>query len=129
MKDTGRAEVPEWLSEKMTAGDPAAVITDAALSGRSEICVGTIDLFVSIYGAEAGNLALKALATGGVYLGGGIAAKIIEKLSDGAFMKAFMDKGRYEPMLRRIPVRVILNQKTALLGAAHYGLDHLPPDR
>jgi len=105
------------------------VITDAALSGRSEICVGTIDLFVSIYGAEAGNLALKALATGGVYLGGGIAAKIIEKLSDGAFMKAFMDKGRYEPMLRRIPVRVILNQKTALLGAAHYGLDHLPPDR
>jgi glucokinase len=129
MKDTGRAEAPDWLTEKMAVEDPAAVITDAALSGRSEICMHTVDRFVSIYGAEAGNLALKALATGGVYLGGGIAARIVKKLTDGSFMKAFTDKGRYAELLQRIPVRVILNQKAALLGAAHCGLDHLPSER
>jgi glucokinase len=128
MKDTGRAEAPDWLTEKMAVEDPAAVITEAAMSGRSEICVHTVDRFISIYGAEAGNLALKAMATGGIYVGGGIAAKIIKKLSDGAFLKAFTDKGRYAEMLQRIPVRVIMNHKAALLGAAHYGFDHLAPE-
>jgi len=126
MRETGRAEVPGWLSEKMAVEDPAAMITEAALSGRSEICVQTIDLFVSVYGAEAGNLALKALATGGVYLGGGITTKVLKKLSDGAFLKAFTDKGRYAEMLGRIPVRIILNQKTGLLGAAWYAFDAMP---
>jgi glucokinase len=73
---------------------------------------------VSIYGAEAGNLALKVMATGGVYVGGGIAPKILPKLEEGVFMRAFVDKGRFRDVLEQIPVRVILNDKTALLGAA-----------
>jgi glucokinase len=125
MKDTGRAKVPGWLSKKMAAGDPSAAITEAARTGRSEICVKTLDLFVSIYGAEAGNLALKALATGGVYLGGGIVPHIIPKLSDGTFMKAFVDKGRYASLLRSIPVRIILNETVGLLGAARHAFDAL----
>ncbi len=77
-----------------------------------------LDLFVSLYGAEAGNLALKVMATGGVFVGGGIAPKIIEKLKDGRFMGAFTAKGRLRPVLEAMPVRVVLNDKTALLGAA-----------
>jgi glucokinase len=98
--------------------DPAAVITQAALREKSHLCMRALDLFVSIYGAEAGNLALKVKATGGVFLGGGIAPKIIEKLKGPAFLEAFMDKGRMRPLLEAIPVRVILNDRTALLGAA-----------
>jgi glucokinase len=123
MIETGRAEEPERLRKRMAVEDPAAVITEAALSGRSEVCSKTVELFVSIYGAEAGNLALKALATGGVYLGGGIAPRMISKLSDGAFMKAFVDKGRYAALLRSIPVRIILNETVGLLGAARYAFD------
>jgi glucokinase len=82
--------------------------------------VQTLDLFVSLYGAEAGNLALKVLATGGVFLGGGIAPKIIRKLQDPIFLTAFTAKGRMKPLLQAIPVRVILNDKTALLGAARF---------
>jgi len=126
MKETGQAEEPGWLSKKMAVQDPAAVITGAALSGRSKLCVETVELFVTIYGAEAGNLALKALATGGVFLGGGIAPRMIPKLSDGAFMKAFVDKGRYAALLRSIPVRIILNGTVGLLGAARYAFDRRP---
>jgi glucokinase len=79
-----------------------------------------MDLFVSIYGAEAGNLALKIMATRGVYIGGGIAPKIIRKLQEPRFMEAFCDKGRLKPVLQLIPVRVITNDLTALLGAARY---------
>lgn len=129
MKDTGRAKEPGWLSEKMSVRDPAAVITEAALSDRSKICVKSLDLFVSIYGAEAGNLALKALATGGIYIGGGIAPRIIRKLSAGPFMKAFVDKGRYAGLLSKIPVRIILNPTAALLGAAQYAFNALTPSR
>jgi glucokinase len=127
MKETGRAEEPGWLSKKMAIQDSAAVITEVALSGRSKLCVETVELFVSIYGAEAGNLALKALATGGVFLGGGIAPRMIPKLSDGAFMKAFVDKGRYAALLRSIPVRIILNETVGLLGAARHAFDALLP--
>lgn len=125
MKETGRAEEPDRLRKRMAVEDPAVVISEAAQTGRSMICVETVALFVSIYGAEAGNLALKALATGGVFLAGGIAPRMIPKLSDGAFMKAFVDKGRYASLLRSIPVRIILNETVGLLGAARYGLDHL----
>jgi glucokinase len=86
------------------------------------LSVDALDLFVSLYGAEAGNLALKLMATGGVFVGGGIAPKIIEKLKGKAFMEAFTAKGRLKPLLETIPVRVILNEKTALLGAARYAL-------
>ncbi|MFQ5962397.1 MAG: glucokinase, partial [Candidatus Methylomirabilales bacterium] len=91
-----------------------------ALANQDELCVKALDIFVSIYGAEAGNLALKVKAVGGVYIGGGIAPKIIDKLRDGTFMKAFTDKGRLSPLLEAIPVRVILNPKTALYGAARF---------
>jgi glucokinase len=82
--------------------------------------VQALDLFVSIYGAEAGNLALKVMATGGVFVGGGIAPKIIAKLKETTFVEAFTAKGRLRPLLEAMPVRVILNDKTALLGAARY---------
>jgi glucokinase len=121
LTQTGRLNEPGWLTEKiLAAADPSAAITQAALSGESEVCVKTLDLFVSVYGAEAGNLALRAKAIGGVYVGGGIAPKILDKLEDGTFMRSFTDKGRYRELLSAVPVRVVLNQETALQGAAYY---------
>ena len=117
LRDTGRGEEPTWLAEQIAQGDPPATISKSALEGTSEICVQALDMFVSLYGAEAGNLALKMLATGGVYVGGGIAPKIIRKLSSTIFMKSFTAKGRSSGVLKEIPVRVITNDKTALLGA------------
>jgi glucokinase len=105
------------VAEAMRRGDPSAAITRAALAGECPLCGQTLDLFVSLYGAEAGNVALRSLATGGVYLGGGIAPKIIERLKGPGFMLAFTAKGRLSPLLENIPVRVILNDRTALLGA------------
>jgi glucokinase len=118
LRDTGRGEEPAWLSKQMRQQDPPAVIARAALEGKSALCVQALDLFVSLYGAEAGNLALKVLATGGVFVGGGIAPKLIQKLKGPAFIEAFIAKGRMRPLLEAMPVRVILNDKTALLGAA-----------
>src|SRR2546426_4141624 len=117
IRDTKKNE-PTWLAERLKVGDPAAIIAELGLSGKAEICVQALDLFASVYGAEAGNLALKALALDGVSLGGGIAPKLLAKLKDGTFMRAFVSKGRYKRLMSTIPVRVILNQKTALLGAA-----------
>jgi glucokinase len=117
LRETGRGEEPAWLAEQIAQGDPSAAISKSALEGTSAICVQALDIFVTLYGAEAGNLALKVLATGGVYVGGGIAPKIIRKLSSTAFMKAFSAKGRVGSVLKDIPVRVITNDKTALLGA------------
>jgi glucokinase len=118
LKDTRRAEEPTWLADEMRQRDPPPVITENALKGKSSLCAQALDLFVSLYGAEAGNVALKVMATGGVYLGGGIAPKIIAKLRDPVFMNAFTAKGRMRPLLQAMPVRVILNPKAALLGAA-----------
>ena len=119
-EDQGMAEPPA-LSERLSAAeDVSAVISMAALSGDFEICVKALDLFVSLYGAEAGNLALRAKALRGLYVGGGIAPKILEKLKDGRFMRSFTDKGRYDALLAAIPVQVILNQQAALRGAAYY---------
>jgi len=120
LRDSGRGEEPPWLAERMRQQDPAAVVSAAGLNGESELCVQALDLFVSIYGAEAGNLALKVMATGGVYLGGGIAPKIVRKLKDPVFLNAFTAKGRMKPLLQAMPVRVILNPKTALLGVARF---------
>ena len=102
----------------MRARDPAAVISDAAQSGKSPLCLQALDLFMGLYGSEAGNLALKIMATGGVYVGGGIAPKNLDELKDGTFMKRFVAKGRMQRLLETMPVKVILNDKTALLGAA-----------
>jgi glucokinase len=118
LRDTGRGEEPPWLAEEMRREDPGAVITRAALQGRSVLCAEALDLFVSLYGAEAGNLALKMMAVGGLYLGGGIAPKILDRLKGKGFVEAFLAKGRMRPLLERMPVRVILNDRAALLGAA-----------
>jgi glucokinase len=119
LKDSRRFGAEDsWLSEKMKGEDPAEVISETARLKKSRLCVEALDLFVSIYGAAAGNLALQVMAVGGVYIGGGIAPKIIWKLRDGTFVKAFKDKGRLSRIVTQIPVRVILNERTALLGAA-----------
>jgi len=120
LRDTKRGEEPAWLTIELQQQDPAATITKAALAGRCALCEQALDLFVSLYGAEAGNLALKIMATGGVFIGGGIAPKIVQKLSTSLFMEAFLAKGRMQPLLAMIPVRVILNDQAALFGAAHY---------
>ncbi|HEU4684127.1 MAG TPA: glucokinase [Nitrospira sp.] len=117
LRDTKKNE-PTWLAEKIAVGDPAAEIAEAGLKGQAEIAKQTLDLFASIYGAEAGNLALKAMALNGVYIGGGIAPKLLTKLKDGTFMKAFTNKGRYKRLMSSIPVHIILNDRTGLLGAA-----------
>jgi glucokinase len=117
LRDTKRNE-PTWLAEQIKVGDPAALIAEAGLKKQAEIAVQALDLFATIYGSEAGNLALKALALDGLYVGGGIAPRLLAKLKDGTFMKAFADKGRYKKLLGSIPVRVITNPKAALLGAA-----------
>lgn len=122
LRDTGKAEEPPWLAEEMRQGDPAPVISGCALAGKSPICMQALQIFVSLYGAEAGNLALKVLATGGVFLGGGIAPKIISKLKEPEFLDAFTAKGRMRALLQGIPVRVIMNPRTALLGAARHAV-------
>jgi len=101
----------------MNAGDAPAVVTRAALEGSCPMCGKALDIFVAVYGAEAGNAALRFLATGGVYLGGGIAPKIIDKLREAPFMVAFTAKGRLSALVQNTPVHVILNERTALLGA------------
>ena len=100
------------------ADDPAPVIAERGVSGQDPRCARALDMFVSLYGAQAGNLALTLLATGGVYVAGGIAAKIIDKLRDGAFLRAFCDKGRMREVLSRVPVRVVISPEVGLLGAA-----------
>jgi glucokinase len=120
LRDTGRCQEAPDLREAMRGRDPSAVISQAALENRCPLSGQALDLFVSFYGAEAGNLALKIMATGGVFLGGGVAPKILPRLKSARFMDAFADKGRFRSFLEAIPVRVILNDKTALLGAAHY---------
>jgi glucokinase len=121
LRDVRGIEEPASLAERIQNEDPNAVITELALAEKSELCEKTLDMFTSAYGAEAGNLALKILSVGGLYIGGGIAPRIIEKLKDGAFMKAFTDKGRLSQLLINMPVRVILESRAALLGAAAYG--------
>jgi glucokinase len=120
---TRKHTVAGWLREDMQAHDPAAAISRAAQSGRDELCVEALELFVRLYGVEAGNLALKMMASGGMYLGGGIAPKILEQLESGAFMAAFRAKGRMQGLLDHMPVRVILNDRTALYGPAVYAGD------
>ena len=121
LREVRGVEEPAWLAEQINAaGDPNAVITEMGLAAKSEICVKTLDMFASAYGAESGNLALKVLSVGGLYLGGGIAPRLIEKLKDGTFMKAFTDKGRLSQLLINMPVRVILESRAAVLGAAAY---------
>jgi glucokinase len=114
-----RSEAPETpaVAAAMKSGDPAAAITQAALALNDPLANNTLDLFVSIYGAQAGNLALMAGATGGVYIAGGIAPKIISRLADGRFLRAFLNKGNMSSYVRTIPVQVIMNPEAGLAGA------------
>jgi glucokinase len=120
---SGKPE-PQWLTYQAAHGDLAAISTHAGLEGTDQVCVQALDYFTQNYGAVAGDLALHMFALGGVYIGGGIAPKILPKLQSPIFMKAFTNKGRLSPLLATIPVYVILNDKTALQGAAWYAFHH-----
>jgi glucokinase len=102
--------------------DPAPVITRQGLDKSCPVCVETLNLWAAIYGAEAGNLALKVLALGGIFVAGGIAVKILEKMKDGTFFQAFQDKWKFETLMNNIPVSVILNESAPLIGAAYEAL-------
>jgi len=118
LRDTGKGKVPEWLADQMLKTDPAAAISEAALEGKCTMCAQALDIFVSVFGSEAGNMALKVKATGGVFLAGGIAPKILSRLATPTFLQAFLGKGRMQYMMESMPVKVITNDKLALLGAA-----------
>jgi glucokinase len=123
LRDANKLDEPQWLREQMAvAPDPPALISQLALEGRAAICDQTLSLFVSIYGAETGNCGLNFLSTGGIFLGGSIAAKIVPKMKDPIFMQSFLDKGRMEPLLKEMPVKIVLNDDSGLIGAARYTL-------
>jgi len=128
LRDSRGGAEPEWLGAALRGTDAPAAIAQAAIHGRSETCARAVDLFLELYGAEAGNWALRTMATGGVYLGGGIAAKLLGAASGAAdswrdrardlFLEGFLEKGRFRPMLEAMPVRVIVNENAPLIGAA-----------
>jgi glucokinase len=123
LRERGVAKEPPWLAGRLTGtADPAPVIVEAALTEKDDLCIRAVRLFVSILGAEAGNLALKTLAAGGVYLGGGIAPRITSFLEEGPFLEAFRRKGRMANLLFRTPMHVILEPRAALIGAADCGM-------
>ena len=127
LKESGYYQEPAWLMKQLAATEqPTAIIVQAAFSMDesqcAEICTATIDLFVSILGNEAGNLAVKVMATGGIYLGGGIPPRILSRLKGDLFLDTLHSKGRFSEILAKIPVKVILNANAALLGATYYGL-------
>ena len=119
------ADEPPEIAGEIQQGDPAAAISRHAAAGKSALCARTLELFLELYAAEAGNLALKLMATGGLYVGGGIAPKNLDWLASGTFIEAFCAKGRMRPVLESIPVRVVLNEQTALLGAARHAAARL----
>ena len=114
---------PEWFLAAEQGGDPAAAIAEAARAERSPVAAEALGMFCEIYGAEAGNLALKVMASGGIYVGGSIARKLIEPLASGPFLEALCTKGRMQPLLEAMPVQVVLAEGVALLGAARYALE------
>lgn len=127
LKDSGRFVEPDWLREELVSvEDQTPVIVRAAMQEKIDIAVATLERFVSVLGAEAGNLALKVMATGGIYLAGGIPPRILPQLRHGHFMHAFTKKGRFSDLLSQIPVHVILQPDVALFGAAKHGLEAVP---
>ena len=121
--DTGEFTEPAWLRGALAAAaDPTPVIIESAVNEKAAICVETLNLFMEILGGESANLALKVLATGGVYVGGGIPPRILPELAAGRFMDVFCSKGRFSEMMAAMPVYVIRNPKVALFGAAYEAL-------
>ena len=121
LKDNGHGEEPVWLQQQLAQGDPSNTIAQCAMDNRCALALDALELFVVLYGAATGNLALQFMATGGVFIGGGIAPKILPKIQAGSFMDAFLAKGRLKEVLEQLPVKLILNDKTGLLGAAYWG--------
>jgi glucokinase len=123
LRDAGKSEEPAWLQEQLSAAsDRSPLISRLALEGKSLICEQTLSIFVSVFGAEAGNCALRYMTTGGIYIGGVIASKIAQKMQDGTFIQSFLDKGRMESILKDMPVHIIANDDAGLIGAARYTL-------
>ena len=123
LRDAKKAEEPDWLKQQISeAAGPPALISQLALEAKAAICEQALSMFVSIYGSETGNCALNFMATGGVFIGGSIAAKIVPKMQDPIFMKSFLDKGRMQSLLADMPVKVIANDNAGLMGAARYTL-------
>ena len=122
LRDRGHYPESSQVAEQMKTGDPNAAISQHGLSGDDPLCKATIDLFCSVYGAEAGNIALRCMAIGGVFIGGGIAPKLLPALTSGLFWSQFIEKGRFVELLKGIEVNVVLNPRTPLLGAAYYAL-------
>ena len=123
LRDTKKVDEPRELREQMSeAPDPPALISKLAAEGKTPICDQTMSLFVSIYGAETGNCALYFMSTGGIFIGGSIAAKNVNKMKDPAFMKSFLDKGRMTSLLQQMPVKIVLNDDSGIIGAARYTL-------
>ena len=120
LRDQKKMDEPSWLRDRIESEDQNFVIGTTGEDGSSELTAKVLELFTGAYGAECGNMGLKLLAAGGVYLGGGIAPKILKTLQNGTFRQAFLDKGRLSPLLERMPVRVILEEKCALIGAAAF---------
>ena len=125
LRDSGHAAESPQLAALFRTEDPNPTITRLGLSGEDPLCVATLQMFSTLYGSEAGNLALKCLAVGGVLVGGGIAPKILPVLRDGSFLRGFTDKGRFTDFMKSLEVSVSLNQEAALLGAAYYALHNL----
>jgi glucokinase len=123
LRDTHKADEPEWLRDQLkTTHDAPALISQLAQEGKAPICEQTMSLFVSVFGAETGNCALHYMSTGGIFVGGSIAAKNIARMQDPVFMQSFLDKGRMEALLKDMPVKIILNDDCGLIGAARYTL-------
>ena len=123
LRDTHKAEEPAWLRDQInSAQDVPALISRLALEGKAAICDRALTIFVSIFGAETGNCALLYMSTGGIFIGGSIAAKIVTKMRDPVFMQSFLDKGRMETLLKDTPVKIVLNDDCGLIGAARYTL-------
>jgi glucokinase len=123
LRDSKRAEEPAWLKQQIAeAADAPKLISQLALEKKAPICEQTLDIFASAYGAETGNCALKFMATGGMFIGGSIAAKILPKMQEPTFMDAFRDKGRMRPLLESVPVKIVLNDDAGLIGAARFTL-------
>ena len=123
LRDTKKAEEPDWLHEQLrTAQDAPALISQVALENKAAICERTLSIFVGIYGSQTGDCALNFMSTGGIFIGGSIAAKIVPRMKDPIFMQSFLDKGRMQSLLRDMPVKIVLNDDSGILGAARYTL-------
>jgi glucokinase len=123
LRDAHKADEPQWLKDQIGAApDPPALISQLAQEGKAAICNQTLSIFVSIYGAETGNCALNFLSTGGIFIGGSVAAKNVSRMKDPIFMESFLDKGRMVDLLREIPVTIVLNDDSGIIGAARYTL-------